>query len=1070
MNQPSSQPTTQNHKNSHVSNSSAENAANVSPTSQQTGQPIGRATPPRNAAAQSANALPAQSQDPTSKKQGLQLKLPHQTQRAAMTYRGKTYQLPTPGQVAYQSPLRKKQEQSAESSAPVQPPLPASEGFQSLSIRNKQTFALLAAGALSTVGLVGAGIFSNIQGGQTQLLNQAISELAVTGIEYNLKIDQMGFGFRGQSDNAAIINAARFHAQGKPLSAGLRNQVKQILKNEVQARKIEYATLVGRNQGIIVSANADRTGQPFNPDDLVAKVLQNPQQIKTSAIVPWTDLAAEAPPLPAGFTNSDALIRYTATPVKEPATGATIAVLIAGDIVNGKSAIPERTLKSLGGGYSAIYMRQSDGQFALATSLDQDASTQLSVQRRREFQTGQAPEAGAMETDTPLPNTALLEKATATPGEIATDRVKVGTRTYTMVARSLANLEGEPIALLVRGTPEDSLNSLLASSIVLQLIIAGLSLGAAVFLARFLGRTITRPIETLQKAAREFARGNRQIRAQVSSADEIGQLASTFNEMADDIEVSIQQIEQQEAVVRQEAERARVVIDVAAARARSIAQIDEIFDKALNAAREKLGAARIVLYRFRADWSGEVSNESVGKGWSRALDEVIEDACIPEELIAKYTAGRVVPTNDVLKAGLHPDHLKLMERLQVKANLVAPVMRQEQLFGLLAAHHCAGTHEWQGAEIQFFQQLATQLGETLERVSFLGQVEEARQQAEALAEEQRQIKEGLQKSALELLMEVDPVSRGDLTVRARVKEDEIGTIADSYNATIESLRRIVTQVKTTAKQVTETTSNNETSVQQLSSGALQQVQEIELALDRIQAMSDSIRAVAASAEAAETAVQQATQTAQEGDLAMNRTVEGILAIRETVAETAKKVKRLGESSQKISKVVNLISDFAAQTNLLALNASIEAARAGEEGRGFAVVADEVRSLARQSAEATADIELLVNEIQMETNEVVAAMESGTEQVVIGTQLVEETRKSLNKITSASTQINQLVDSIAQATVSQSQASEVVTKTMTGVAAIADETSKKATQVSTSFNDLLTLAQDMQENVDQFTLN
>lgn len=108
-------------------------------------------------------------------------------------------------------------------------------------------------------------------------------------------------------------------------------------------------------------------------------------------------------------------------------------------------------------------------------------------------------------------------------------------------------------------------------------------------------------------------------------------------------------------------------------------------------------------------------------------------------------------------------------------------------------------------------------------------------------------------------------------------------------------------------------------------------------------MSNSIRAVATSAQQAEAAVKQATQTVEASDAAMNRTVEGIVAIRETLTETSNKVKRLGESSQKISKIVNLIDVFADQTNLLALNASIEAARAGEQGRGFAVVANQVRS-------------------------------------------------------------------------------------------------------------------------------
>ncbi len=276
-------------------------------------------------------------------------------------------------------------------------------------------------------------------------------------------------------------------------------------------------------------------------------------------------------------------------------------------------------------------------------------------------------------------------------------------------------------------------------------------------------------------------------------------------------------------------------------------------------------------------------------------------------------------------------------------------------------------------------------------------------------------------------MEVDPVSQGDLTIRARVTEDEIGTIADSYNATIENLRKIVKQVQNATGQVSDTTNKNESAIRSLSQEAFEQAQDISSALDKLQAMNDSIKAVAANAELAEATVQQATQTVEQGEDAMNRTVDGIMAIRQTVAETAKKVKQLGESSQKISKVVNLISSFADQTNLLALNASIEAAHAGEEGRGFAVVAEEVRSLARQSAAATAEIETLVAGIQAETNDVVAAMEAGTEQVVTGTKLVDETRKSLNQITAASMQITELVEAITRSAIEQSQTSQTVPK-------------------------------------------
>ena len=338
------------------------------------------------------------------------------------------------------------------------------------------------------------------------------------------------------------------------------------------------------------------------------------------------------------------------------------------------------------------------------------------------------------------------------------------------------------------------------------------------------------------------------------------------------------------------------------------------------------------------------------------------------------------------------------------------------------------------------------------------------QQAKEASETDRRI---LQRRALELLREVDPISKGDLTIRAKVTPDEIGTLADSYNATVASLRKIVVQVQNAAGQVSETTADNEGYIQLLSAEATQQAIEIAEALKQIERMSRTVQTVALNAERAEVMVQQTAQTVQEGDLAMNRTVDGIQAIRATVAETAKKVKHLGESSQKISTVVELISAFASQTNMLALNASIEASRAGESGRGFAIVASEVRALAQRSAEATEEIRKLVSSIQAETNEVVVAMESGTEQVVVGTQLVDETRQSLNKITQASGKISELVAAIAQATVVQSEATGTVSQTMQDLAATANKTSVGASQVADSFEQLQEVAQTLQASVGRF---
>jgi methyl-accepting chemotaxis protein len=341
--------------------------------------------------------------------------------------------------------------------------------------------------------------------------------------------------------------------------------------------------------------------------------------------------------------------------------------------------------------------------------------------------------------------------------------------------------------------------------------------------------------------------------------------------------------------------------------------------------------------------------------------------------------------------------------------------------------------------------------------------------AAAKSEAQQQEKEALQVQLYQLLSSVEGATRGDLTVRADVTAGDMGTVADFFNAIIESLRQIVTQVKDSATRVNTSVGEKEGAIRQLAADALQQATEITHTLDSVEQMTLSIQTVADSARQAAEVARQASMTAVTGGTAMDQTVKSILNLRETVGETTKKVKRLGESSQQISKVVSLINQIALQTNLLAINASIEATRAGEEGRGFAVVAEEVGELAARSAAATKEIEQIVANIQLETIAVVEAMELGTAQVVEGTNLVESTKQSLEQIQQVSAQIDELVQSISTATVSQAETSQQVTSLMQDIAKISERTSQTSVQVSSSLQETVAVAQQLQQSVDTFKI-
>ncbi|HEY9904095.1 MAG TPA: GAF domain-containing protein [Candidatus Sericytochromatia bacterium] len=514
------------------------------------------------------------------------------------------------------------------------------------------------------------------------------------------------------------------------------------------------------------------------------------------------------------------------------------------------------------------------------------------------------------------------------------------------------------------------------------------------------------------------------------------------------------------------AERAQQLNEIIS-RVRESLKVEEIYHAAVTGVRETLKTDRVIVYLFDADWQGTIVAESVGSDWPKALGANIADPCFADQYVQKYKRGRVKAVENIYDEGLTQCYLGQLEPFKVKANLVAPIMVDGQLLGLLVAHQCSSTRPWQESEINFFKQVAIQVGFALDQAALLEQREQARIFAEMVSQEQRREKEALQLQLLELLSDVEGAARGDLTVRADVTVGEIGTVADFFNAVIESLRGIVTQVKKAATQVNTSLGENEGAIRQLSAEALKQAEDTTRTLDSVEQMTHSIQQVAENARQAAAVARTASTTAEAGGMAMDRSVQNILSLRQTVAETAKKVKRLGESSQQISKVVSLINQIALQTNLLAINAGIEAARAGEEGQGFAVVAEEVGELAARSAAATKEIEKIVENIQQGTSEVVEAMELGTTQVVEGTHLVEDAKQSLSKILEVSRQIDTLVQSISSATVSQVETSQAVTELMKEIAKVSERTSNSTRQVSGSLKETVGIAQELQASVGTF---
>jgi twitching motility protein PilJ len=352
-------------------------------------------------------------------------------------------------------------------------------------------------------------------------------------------------------------------------------------------------------------------------------------------------------------------------------------------------------------------------------------------------------------------------------------------------------------------------------------------------------------------------------------------------------------------------------------------------------------------------------------------------------------------------------------------------------------------------------QLSETFNRTIDRLQGLIQTETDRDQ--------------MQHQVMDLLSVVSTAAEGDLTVKAEVTADALGSVADAFNLMITGLMTLVTQASNVANEIQRATSGILHSAERMRLGTEQQAAQIRNASESVNDMSVTTQRMAENAEAATETSLKATQAAVKGGTSVAETIKGMQRIRAAVQTTGKKIKGLGERSLEIGAIIEVINEIATQTNLLALNAAIEAARAGEQGKGFAVVADEVRKLAERAARATKDITGLIKGIQVETSEAVTVMEEGTREVEEGTKLADQAGAALREIEQIVKQTAGLVADITKAAGDQVKATESVVGSMDSILKLTQETSHGVQDTVATIGGLADLTKRLNDAIGRFKL-
>lgn len=232
---------------------------------------------------------------------------------------------------------------------------------------------------------------------------------------------------------------------------------------------------------------------------------------------------------------------------------------------------------------------------------------------------------------------------------------------------------------------------------------------------------------------------------------------------------------QTERRLRQQAERERLVSGINQ-RIRQSLNLDEVLNTAVEEVRQFLACDRTLICRFNSDWTGTIVVESVGEEWTPALAINIQDTCFHESKAHLYQKGRIRAINDIYNTDLSPCHIQLLERFQVRANLVVPILQGDKLWGLLIAHQCSRTRDWKDSTIELLRQISVQLSVAIQQAALFKQLAEELAERKAVEAALRRSKQALKIQATELKKALNDLKQAQLQLIQTEKMSGLGQL------------------------------------------------------------------------------------------------------------------------------------------------------------------------------------------------------------------------------------------------------------------------------------------------------